>query len=108
MINLASVTSLHFDKWQLAKWADIYLRYTPRAKHALLPPYQNRTDFEVFRKEKNLGGTADIFSAGKENVPRNTVSDLSENLAEKSFCSRQILIELGRNKQVCQIFFRKK
>ena len=23
MINLASVTSLHFDKWQLAKWADI-------------------------------------------------------------------------------------
>ena len=38
----------------------------------------------------------------------NTVSDLSKNLADESFCSRQILIELGRNKQVCQIFFRKK
>ena len=24
MINLASVTSLHFDKWQLAKWAGIF------------------------------------------------------------------------------------
>ena len=51
----------------------------------------------VFRKENNLGD-----SRG------NTVSDLSKNLADKSFCSRQILIELGRNKQVCQIFFRKK
>ena len=66
-----------------------------------------RTDFAVFRKENNLGGTADIFNANKENVPRNTASDLSENLADKSFCSRQILIELGRNKQVC-FFFRKK
>ena len=37
----------------------------------------------------------------------NTVSDLSKNLADESFRSRQILIELGRNKQVCQIFFRK-
>ena len=66
-----------------------------------------RTDFAVFRKENNLGGTAGIFSANKVNVPRNTVSDLSENVADRSFCSRQILIELGRNKQVCQIFFRK-
>ena len=58
--------------------------------------------------ERTIWGTADIFSASKENVLGNTVSDLSENPAEKSFCSRQILIELGRNKQVCQIFFRKK
>ena len=58
--------------------------------------------------KRTIEGTAGIFSANKENFPRNTVSDLSENLAEKSFCSRQILIELGRNKQVCQIFFRKK
>ena len=66
-----------------------------------------RIDFAVFRKDTNWG-TAGIFSANKENVSRNTVSDLPENLAEKSFCSRQILIELRRNKKVYQIFFRKK
>ena len=54
-------------------------------------------NFTVFRKDNNLGDSW-----------KNTVSDLSENLADESFCSRQILIELGRNKQVCQIFFRKK
>ena len=42
-----------------------------------------RTDFAVFRKENNLGGTAGIFSTNKVKVPRNTISDLSENVADR-------------------------